>query len=79
MHRRRITPEIGRKMALDRWDRYHASAPEREPQMVRTTGLSWAVRDDVSGVVVWMPLKSCRDVARRVTVLLREYRPGFPI
>jgi hypothetical protein len=52
--------------------------PEPEPKMVRSTGLSWAVRDDLSGVICWQDLKSARDVFRRVTVLLRHYQPGWP-
>lgn len=73
--------ERGRRMAAVRWAKWRAEAhlrPEREPRLPRTTGLSWAVRDDTSGVVEWMELKSARDVFRRVTVLLRYYKPGFP-
>ena len=55
-----------------------ANPPEREPRMIRTTGLSWAVRDDLTGHVEWQPLKSARDTFRRVTVLLKFYRPGLP-
>jgi hypothetical protein len=51
---------------------------EREPKMLRTTGLSWAVRDDLTGHVEWLPLKSARDTFRKVTVLLKFYQPGFP-
>jgi hypothetical protein len=53
--------------------------PEHEPRMEQTTGLSWAVRDDITGHVEWLALKSARDVFRRVTVLLKYYRPGFPL
>ena len=52
---------------------------EREPRMERTTFLSWAVRDDLTGHVEWLPLKSARDVVRRVAVLLRHYQPGLPV
>ena len=52
---------------------------EEEPRMIRTTDLSWAVRDDITSHVEWLPLKSARDTFRRVTVLLRYYHPGFPI
>lgn len=45
-----------------------------EPKFVRTTGLSWAVRDDLTGEICWLPLKSARDTFRRVTVLLKYYR-----
>lgn len=50
----------------------------QEPRALRSTGLSWAVRDEVSGHVERLPLKSARDVFRRVTVLLKYYQPGFP-
>lgn len=49
-----------------------------EPKMTHCTSLSWAVRDDISGVTVWLPLKSARDTFRRITVLLRHYTPGMP-
>jgi len=52
---------------------------EREPRMERTTCLSWAVRDDLTGHVEWLPLKSVRDVVRRVAVLLRHYQPGLSV
>jgi len=74
---RRITPKEGRRMAKARWRRFHEGY-EPEPKMVRTTALSFAVRDDISGVVVWHPLKSLRDASRRIAVVLREYRPGLP-
>lgn len=56
-----------------------ANPPEHEPRMIPTTGLSWAVRDDLTGHVEWFPLKSARDVFRRITILLRHYQPGFPV
>ena len=52
---------------------------EEEPHIIRTAGLSWAVRDDITGHVEWLPLKSARDTFRRITVLLKYYRPGFPV
>lgn len=55
-----------------------ANPPEHEPKMERTTCLSWAVRDDITGHVEWLPLKSARDAFRRVTILLKFYQPGFP-
>ena len=55
-----------------------AQPAETEAKMERTTCLSWAVRDDLTGHVEWLPLKSARDTFRRVTVLLRHYQPGFP-
>jgi len=53
--------------------------PEHEPKMERTTCLSWAVRDDLTGHVEWLPIKSARDVFRRITILLRHYQPGLPL
>jgi hypothetical protein len=52
---------------------------EEEPKLLRTTGLSWAVRDDLTGCVEWMPLKSARDTFRKATMLLKYYQPGYPI
>jgi hypothetical protein len=49
---------------------------DEPPKMIRSTGLSFAIRDDLSGDVVWMPLVSARDVFRRVTVVLKYYMPG---
>jgi len=71
-----------RKMANMRAakERKRLSNPRaEEPKMIRTTGLSWAVRDDVTGHVEWLPLKSVRDTARKVGVLLKHYQPGYPI
>lgn len=69
-------------MAQARWSQWRAKAhlrPEPEPRLERTVCLSWAVRDDLTGHVEWLPLKSARDTFRRVTVLLRHYHPGFPL
>lgn len=52
---------------------------EREPKLERTTCLSWAVRDDITGHVEWLPLRSARDTFRRITVLLKYYQPGFSV
>lgn len=50
---------------------------EDEPHMkvVRHPFLSWAMRDDLSGEVVWMPLLSVRDMARRAGMVARYYHP----
>lgn len=72
--------ERGRRLAHARWAKFRATAhlrPEPEPPMRRTTGLSWAVRDNLTGHVEWLPLRSARDTFRRVTILLRHYRPGL--
>lgn len=51
---------------------------EEEPRMifVRHPHLSWAMRDDLSGEVVWMELKSLRDMIRRAGAVARFYQPG---
>jgi len=81
-YRKRRRERVLRKMAAMRAakerKRMARSPSEDEPKMKRTTCLSWAVRDDLSGQVEWMELKSARDVFRRVTVLLKYYQPGFP-
>ena len=51
---------------------------EPEPRMVRSTGLSFGVRDDISGVECWREFKSVREVARVFAVIQRNYRPGKP-
>lgn len=50
---------------------------DEEPRgrIVRHPYLSWAVRDELSGETVWLPMKSARDTYRRVTVLLKFYLP----
>jgi len=81
-NRKRRRDRILRKMANMRAAKERkrcANPPEAEPRLKRTTCLSWAVRDDLSGLIVWLPLKSARDVFRRVSILLQHYRPGLPI
>ena len=65
--------------ARRRQARVDAGLVVAEPRLERTTGLSWAVRDDLTGHVEWRPLKSARDTARRVNVILKYYRPGYPV
>lgn len=71
-----------RKMALMR----DAKARKRmtgylahEPKMRPTTCLQIGFKDELSGVECWLPLKSARDAFKRISVLLKHYRPGFPI
>jgi hypothetical protein len=51
---------------------------EHEPKMVvvRHPFLSWAMRDDLSGEVVWMEFKSVRDMAKRSNLVSKYYQPG---
>jgi hypothetical protein len=79
--RKQRREKILRKMAAMRAAkerrRMEREPREEEPRglMVRHPYLSWAVRDDLSGEVVWMEMKSARDTFRRVTVLLKHYQP----
>ncbi len=50
---------------------------EEEPRLERWHPLEFGVRDRVTGETVWMELRSGRDVARRLAVLLRFYEPGL--
>lgn len=50
---------------------------DEEPKMiaVRHPFISWAMRDDLSGEIVWMEMKSARDTMKRISVLLKYYQP----
>lgn len=50
---------------------------EQEPKMlvVRHSFISWAMRDDLSGDIVWMEFKSVRDMAKRAGMVARFYQP----
>ncbi len=54
-----------------------ARSHEEEPRFVRWHPLEFGVRDRVTGETVWMELRSGRDVAKRLAVLLRYYEPGL--
>lgn len=81
-YRKRRREAVLRKMAVMRAakerKRLKLGPREDEPKMkiVRHPFLSWAVRDELSGQVCWMPMLSARDVFRRITVLLKFYEPG---
>ena len=57
--------------------RIERGAIEEEPRFVamRHPDISWAMRDDLSGEVVWMPFVSVRDMARRASIVAKFYRP----
>lgn len=76
MRGRRITPEIGRRMARARWDRYHASAPEREPRFERWFPMELGMRDKATGETAWVDFRGLRDAMRRLTVVRKFYVPG---
>lgn len=50
---------------------------DEPPKMlvVRHPYLSWAMRDDLSGGVVWMEFKSVRDMAKRAGLVAKFYQP----
>ena len=43
--------------------------------VVRHPNLSWAMRDELSGDVVWMEFQSVRDMARRAGMVAKFYQP----
>ena len=53
-----------------------AAGWEPEPKLVRWHPLELGVRDRLTGEVAWTELRSVRDAARRLAVVLREYQPG---
>lgn len=80
-YRKRRRARVLRKMATMRAAKERkriARGPrddEPKMRMVRHPNLSWAVRDELSGEVIWMDIVSARDVYRRVSVLLKHYQP----
>ena len=75
--RERILRKMASMRAAKERKRIERGSVEHEPNMrvVRYPHLSWAMRDDLSGDVVWMEFKSVRDMARRVGVVARFYQP----
>lgn len=57
--------------------RLAAGPRDEEPRMrvVCHPYLSWAMRDDLSGEVVWMEFNGVRDMARRAALVARHYQP----
>lgn len=53
-----------------------ANPIEHEPEMVPFLPLQFGVRDKLSGDEAWVDLRSCRDAAKRIAVILRYYEPG---
>lgn len=51
--------------------------PEHEPKMLRWHPLELGIRDKLSGETCWIDLKSCRDAAKRIAVILKFYTPGL--
>ena len=50
-----------------------ANPPEREPELIRWFPLELGVRDKRTGEVAWIDLKSVRDAARRLSVIMKYY------
>jgi len=46
---------------------------EPEPKMVRAFPLELGVRDTRNGDVAWVPFRSVRDAARRLTMVQKHY------
>ena len=61
-----------------RQERADAGLLDREPKLVRWFPIELGVRDKVSGDVAWTDLRSIRDAARRLSVVLKFYQPGLP-
>jgi len=61
-----------------RQERIDAGLLEREPKMERYFPLELGVRDKGTGDVAWTDLRSLRDAARRLSVVLKFYLPGGP-
>jgi hypothetical protein len=51
--------------------------PEPEPKTLRWFPLELGVRDKQTGETAWVDLRSGRDAARRLALLLRYYQPGL--
>ena len=48
---------------------------EREPKFERWFPLELGIRDKHSGEVAWIDLRSVRDAAKRISVVLKNYTP----
>lgn len=59
-----------------RLERGAAGILERDVKLNRFYPLELGVRDNRTGETVWIDLKSVRDSAKRLTVLLKYYHPG---
>lgn len=52
-----------------------ANPVEREPEFERWFPLELGIRDKHSGEVAWIDLRSVRDAAKRISVILKNYTP----
>jgi hypothetical protein len=55
-----------------------ANPVEREPKMIRWFALEFGVRDKNTGETAWTDLRSVRDAAKRLSVVLKHYVSGPP-
>ena len=49
--------------------------PEHEPRFLRYFPLELGVRDKSSAETAWTDLRSVRDAARRLSIILKHYTP----
>lgn len=75
--RQRMLRKMANMRAAKERKRMASGPREEEPRMitVRHPHLSWAMRDDLSGEIVWMEVLSVRDMARRATLVAKHYSP----
>lgn len=52
-----------------------ANSTEQEPKMLRYYPLELGVRNKVNGETAWIDLKSVRDSAKRLRIILKYYQP----
>ncbi len=76
--RKQRREKILRKLANMRAakDRKRLANPvEREPKLVRWYPLQFGVRNKRTGETAWADLRSARDAAKRIGIILKYYTP----
>jgi hypothetical protein len=75
--RQKLLRKMANMRAAKERKRMECGPIEPEPKMIAVPhpNLSWAMRDDLSGEVVWMEFISVRDCARRAGMVARYYEP----
>ena len=75
--RERLLRKMAAMRAAKERKRIERGPREEEPKMIvlRHPHLSWAMRDDLSGEIVWMSFLSVRDMARRAGLVAKFYDP----
>lgn len=76
--RHRMLRKMTNMRAAKERKRLTSGPPEDEPRMVvlRHPHISWAMRDNLSGDVVWLEFLSVRDMTRRATLVAKHYLPA---